>query len=110
MEWLETASYIANGVLGLLVALAIIVIKGMLASNSATFDDYKRHSLTGVEREDMRRRLLAQGLNGVHPHEVMDLIYTFRSIELGQYKDEDPYIPQEDPYEDIDENIYPQDS
>jgi len=104
MDWLPLASYITNGILVVIVALGIIVIRGMLASRDSMIDSYKRRDLTGREREDIRRRLLASGTSAIHPHEILDLIYTFRSVELGQYEDKDPYVPA-DPYDDIEEYI-----
>lgn len=103
MEWIPLTSYILNGVLVVVIVFMFIILRGMIATVGGTFDNYKRKNLTGREREDIRRRLIAQGMGAVHPHEVMDLIYSWRALELGQYTDEDPYVPQDDPYDDIEE-------
>lgn len=85
-----------------IIAMMYIIIRGMMKTQQSLVLDYKRHNLTGREREEIRRRLLAQGTTAVHAHEILDLIYSFRAVELGQYKDDDPYVP-EDPYDDVED-------
>lgn len=107
MSWIhsipwDTISYIGNGLLMIAIAFMILILKGIMASREQMVADYKRRNLSGREREEIRRRLLSQGIGGVHPHEVLDLIYSFRAVELGQYRDSDPYVP-DDPYDDLDE-------
>lgn len=95
------ASLILNAVFAILIVLSGIILRGIMKNNSATIENYKRHDLTGRERETIRRKIIASGLTTVHPHEILDLIYTFRSIEVGDYHDNDPYVPV-DTYEDLD--------
>lgn len=95
-------SLVANGLFVIVIVAMALIISGFMKSHQSMVAGYKRRNLTGRDREEIRRRLLAKGITDVHPHEVLDLIYTFRAVELGQYSDEDPYIP-EDPYSDVDD-------
>lgn len=83
-----------------LVILSVIVLRGVFKTEKET--NRKSKPLTGREVEEIRRKLLLTGLNGITKSEVFDLIRTIRDIQLGIYKDTDPYIPA-DPYVDVDE-------
>jgi len=84
------------------IIIAIVIIIGFLKENYESNSSYKKTSLTGRDIEYMRRRLKAVGKVAVNTHDIFDLIYVIRDIQLGVYKDEDPYIPA-DPYENIGE-------
>lgn len=58
--------------------------------------------LTGREIETIRRKLSTIGMQAITIGDVFSLIMTIRETHLGNYVDDDPYIPA-DPYEDIDE-------
>lgn len=81
------------------IILLSIALRGAL--NSTKIDtNFKPHPLTGREREAIRRKVVNLGQRGVSVDDVLNLLYTFRLIELGQYTDEDIYVP-DDSYEDI---------
>ena len=105
MNYFALTSYILNAIFIVGIGFCIILVRGALMSNRDSLAGYKRSDLSGRSREEIRRRLLAGGMNAVSPIDVMNLIYTFRSIELGTYNDDDPYIPSSevgDPYLDLD--------
>jgi hypothetical protein len=84
---------------GLVVATAI-VLWGYLKEEKEEFDDYKVRKVTGREIEEIRRVLVTHGMNGLLRSNVMDLVYTIRAIQLGDYEDLDPYVP-DDPYDGV---------
>ena len=80
--------------------LSAIILRGVFKTEKDT--NRKSKPLTGREVEEIRRKLLLTSLNGITKSEVFDLIRTIRDIQLGIYKDTDPYMPA-DPYSDVDE-------
>lgn len=77
------------------------VFRGATKEDEETIETYKRQKLSGVDVETIRRTILAYGRKGISVHDVMDLIYTIRSIQLGQYTDTNPYMPA-NPYDGFD--------
>jgi hypothetical protein len=101
MDPLLIISLILNIIAIPTIIFMAFIIRGALTNNQDMLEDYHRKDLSGTQREEIRRRLIVGGKGAVGAHEILDLIYTFRSVELGQYNDEDPYVPS-DPYDDID--------
>ena len=77
----------------------IIVLRGALQT-SIIDPDFEPHAVTGREREEIRRKLVNVGPRAVSSDDVLNLLYTFRQVELGSYKDDDVYVP-DDPYTDV---------
>jgi len=94
--------------LGIIVCLfgiavsAAIILWGYIKEEKEEFDNYKVRKITGREIEEIRRVLVTHGLNGLLRSNVMDLVYTIRAIQLGDYEDMDPYVP-DDPYDGLEE-------
>lgn len=78
------------------------IIRGFLIQVKSFNSSYKRRKLTGVQIEEIRRKLSVAGLAGIELREVLDLIYIIRAIQIGDYSDNDPFVPH-DPYEGIEE-------
>ena len=60
----------------------------------------KLSSLTGVETEEIRRKVVAVGLNAITQRDVLNLIKTIVLLKVGLNKDTDVYVPSE-AYKDI---------
>ena len=99
VDIVNVVSYTLNGVFLVAIGIFSIVLRGLLSSNSSEINE-QRKKLTGRDREALRRKLIASGFSTVTISEVLDLLHTVRQIELGSYRDEDPYIP-DDPYDDV---------
>jgi hypothetical protein len=82
----------------------VFVIKGFLKTRDTDLKSYKRNTLTGVKIEEIRRRLIHGGMNDIIGKDVLDLIYTIRTIQLGVFEDKNPYVPPGDPYDGIQED------
>lgn len=102
MDWITIALAAGLAVMiGVAIVMAIMIRGAFRTQESSGVIE----SLTGREIESIRRRLASVGMSGVSLAEIFSLIRTLRDIQLGIYKDEDPYVPA-DPYEDVDKPIY----
>ena len=101
LTWIFLATTV---IFGLSLAATILVIRGMLKTEKSNIENYKRKILSGVETEEIRRRVIEYGMSKITINDVLNLIYTKRAIEVGAYEDIDPYVPA-DPYDGIEEEI-----
>ena len=99
MEYIIIISIIL-GLSVLLNVLLLIVVRGMWISTDHP-EEMQVQKLTGREIEKLRRTLLTVGMSAVNFVDFANLIHTINSIQIGDYEDKDPFVPQEDPYEDI---------
>ena len=95
---MELILWILLGLFLIIVVGQAIVIRGAIRQENIIGQVLK--FLTGREIEEMKRRVVQIGLNGTSKYEVLCLINTMNGVQLGVYKDEDVWIP-EDPYEDV---------
>lgn len=95
----ETVAMIFCGVLLIALVIMGIMLRGALKSEKVD-PNFEPRALSGREREEIRRKIVNMGPPAVSSDDVLNLLYTFRQIELGQYTDEDVFVP-EDPYEDV---------
>jgi hypothetical protein len=79
-----------------------IMLRGYIREEKEEFKNYKVRKITGREIEEIRRVLVTHGMNGLLRSNILDLIYTIRAIQLGDYEDMDPYVPA-DPYDGLEE-------
>ena len=87
------------GIAALVIAYLVIVLRGAMKTTEID-PEFDPKVLTGREREEIRRKIVNLGPAAVSSDDVLNLLYTFRMIELGEYTDEDVYVP-EDPYGDV---------
>jgi hypothetical protein len=85
-----------------IIAVLIIVLRGYIKEEKEEFENYKVRKITGREIEEIRRVLVTHGTNGLLRSNIMDLVYTIRAIQIGDYEDMDPYVP-DDPYDGLEE-------
>lgn len=80
-----------------------VMIRGMLATEEESRAQASAgiRVLTGKDIETIRRRLAAVGNRALKLSDAFSLILTIRRIQLGQYTDEEPWIPA-NAYEDVD--------
>lgn len=100
--------YVLFGACALLLitlVIAVIIIRGTIISKSADLNEYTIVSLTGRDIERIRQKLVYIGPQAVSSYDILNLIYVIRSIQLGTYSDENPYIPANpyDGFETLDE-------
>ena len=92
--------YIVLPVLFILIAIIfvlIIIIRGCIKVDPPSPNEVIRN-YSGREIETIRYKLVNVGLNAISKTEMLSIIKTMRAIQLGDYKDVDPYVPA-DPYE-----------
>ena len=87
--------------IGISVFLSIMVFGAIRPSENLL--SYKRKKLTGVQIEEIKRKLLSTNQMLITKTEILDLIYTIKALQLGDYIDKDPYMP-DDPYDGIEES------
>jgi len=98
IDWL-LVSIVGNVLQLIVIIVGIFVVRGFMTSTMVD-PEFNPSALTGREREEIRRRATQLGNRGVSVEDTLNLLYTFRLVEIGQYTDEDIYVP-DDPYEDI---------
>jgi hypothetical protein len=81
-----------------------ITVAGAIKKNRDATAGYLRKKLTGIEIEELRRLVMTTGLADISESNVLDLIYVIRAIQLGDYEDKEPYVP-DNPYDGIGEEI-----
>ena len=97
-----------NMMIGLSIGFFIIIItmaimlRGYMKQEVEEDESYRVRKISGREIEEIRRVLMHYGMNGLLKSNVLDLIYTIRAIQIGDYEDMDPYVP-DDPYDGIGE-------
>ena len=84
---------ILSGVLFLGCLFLLLIVVGFMRTEKFIYENYKEKSLTGVEIEEIRRKLIVTGINGLSHSDVFNLIYTIRQIFIGNYQDNNPYLP-----------------
>lgn len=83
----------------IIVVIALcFMLRGATLSKSEDIESYVITRLTGVDIEKIRRDIINVGMNALTTHDVLNLIYVVRSIQLGTYTDENPYVSQH-PYD-----------
>lgn len=97
LPWLVILS-VSNLLFLVTIAVLAVVLRGAISSQEID-PEFEPRALTGREREEIRRRMVNIGTNVVTSDDVLNLLYTIRQIELGNYTDDDVYIP-DDPYRD----------
>ena len=99
MNWLLMIGWSLFVIAVLVIVFLAITLRGALTT-SIIDPDFEPHAVTGREREEIRRKLVNVGPRAVSSDDVLNLLYTFRQVELGSYKDDDVYVP-DDPYTDV---------
>ena len=82
-----------------------VIIRGALNQEK---ENIEVKNLTGRQIEEIRLKMIDIGLPSITTGDVLSLIRTIRSIQLGTYEDTDVYIPA-DPYDGIEENLIKKD-
>jgi len=104
--------WVAVSVLVMVCVFLGLLVMGCLKEERGN-NEGRIRDISGREIEMIRYKLTNIGKVSVTKTEMLNIIRTMRSIQLGVYKDVDPYVP-DDPYEglyaeDIDpEDIQPQ--
>lgn len=87
-------------ILSLIIVGLALPLMGAIKKQNLLLETYRRKDLSGVEIETIRRLAVAKGSDAVTLHDILNLIYTIRSIQLGGYEDKDVFVfSQEDPYD-----------
>jgi hypothetical protein len=90
------------GIVFIALVFVVILLRGAIVQQQIELSSYKRKDLSGREIETMRRLIVAKGPSAITVHDVLNLIYTIRSIQLGDYSDIDPFVfSSEDPYDSL---------
>lgn len=82
-----------------LVAIVLgIMLRGAIRMHNDDLASHKIAQLSGREIEIIRRKAISSGMSSITLHDVLNLVTTLNTIQLGNYEDKDPYVPA-DPYE-----------
>ena len=91
------ALIITVSLLTILSIVMLIMVLGCLREERDPTEGRIR-DITGREIEVIRYRATNIGKVAISKTDILNVIRTIRSIQLGVYKDNDPYVPN-DPYE-----------